>query len=278
MTRAAGTLARAIAPVAAVVVLAAALSGCVRNLSAPEYLDKLDVVYPKPSEFTVCHGYDCTFRSPVRLDAVTWARMRADLHARLGQRRGRARANRPCGLAVRARRRHKDRDHQRHRRARRHPGRRSGPARLHRRIGQHHGLSDSARRCRAAQMARPGHAGLPRHVLRSALVPPDGRLDGKSDRPGIRARHLVPAKRPAGLSGPPERLAMGLWQAELLADPAGARPGDLISPAQALSRCSPPGRPHRAIRPAGAAACPAPWPGGTPPRPASDRRSARASR
>ena len=77
MTRAAGTLARAIAPVAAVVVLAAALSGCVRNLSAPEYLDKLDVVYPKPSEFTVCHGYDCTFRSPVRLDAVTWARMRA---------------------------------------------------------------------------------------------------------------------------------------------------------------------------------------------------------
>ena len=69
----AGVLARVFVPV----VLAVALSGCVRSPSAPEYLDKVHVVYPKDSGFTVCHGYDCAFRSPVRLDTATWAQLRA---------------------------------------------------------------------------------------------------------------------------------------------------------------------------------------------------------
>jgi len=58
-------------------VLAMSLSGCMRLLSAPEYLDKKKVSYPNETAFTVCHGYDCTFRSSVTLEPVTWARVRA---------------------------------------------------------------------------------------------------------------------------------------------------------------------------------------------------------
>ena len=52
-------------------------AGCARFQAPSEYLATKQVSYPAPAKFTVCHGYDCTFRTPVELDAATWARIRA---------------------------------------------------------------------------------------------------------------------------------------------------------------------------------------------------------
>ena len=57
--------------------LALMVSGCFRALSAPEYLSQKKIGYPREAVFTVCHGYDCSYRTAVRLDATSWSRVRA---------------------------------------------------------------------------------------------------------------------------------------------------------------------------------------------------------
>lgn len=52
-------------------------AGCTR-LPAPEaYLHQKSVPMPGPERVTVCHGYDCTYRSTVVFTAAEWQQVRA---------------------------------------------------------------------------------------------------------------------------------------------------------------------------------------------------------
>lgn len=60
----------------AVLFLAALTAACMR-MSAPEaYLQEKSVPKPSSGRVTVCHGYDCTYRSPVVFMAGEWRGVR----------------------------------------------------------------------------------------------------------------------------------------------------------------------------------------------------------
>jgi hypothetical protein len=60
----------------ALVVLALAVA-CTRLPEPAEYFKQKGVAVPRPERFTVCHGYDCTYRSEIELTAAEWASVRA---------------------------------------------------------------------------------------------------------------------------------------------------------------------------------------------------------
>jgi hypothetical protein len=60
----------------ALVLLALAV-GCTRLPEPAEYFKQKGVAAPRPERFTVCHGYDCTYRSEITLRAAEWAAVRA---------------------------------------------------------------------------------------------------------------------------------------------------------------------------------------------------------
>ncbi|MHA1113769.1 MAG: hypothetical protein ACTSRY_04610, partial [Alphaproteobacteria bacterium] len=48
------------------------LAGCIRWADSRAYLTDKGVALPNLESFTVCHGYDCTYKSVVRLDSADW--------------------------------------------------------------------------------------------------------------------------------------------------------------------------------------------------------------
>lgn len=51
-------------------------AGCTRMPAPEDYLRYKSLPVPSPAGVTVCHGYDCTFRSPVAFTAVEWRAVR----------------------------------------------------------------------------------------------------------------------------------------------------------------------------------------------------------
>ena len=54
-----------------------AVSACTRMPEPAAYLEEKSVTPPRPDRFTICHGYDCTYRSEVKLVPEDWERVRA---------------------------------------------------------------------------------------------------------------------------------------------------------------------------------------------------------
>ena len=59
-------------------ILATLASACTRLPEPEAYLEQKSVAAPLVSRFTVCHGYDCTFRTPVKLPPEDWRGIRAN--------------------------------------------------------------------------------------------------------------------------------------------------------------------------------------------------------
>lgn len=52
------------------------VSGCTRLTDPHEYLKEKAQSVPEQRNFTVCHGYDCTFRTALSLDEAEWTAVR----------------------------------------------------------------------------------------------------------------------------------------------------------------------------------------------------------
>ena len=53
------------------------MAGCTRLPDAYAYLQEKTQSVPQQGNFTICHGYDCTFRTALSLDQSEWGRVRA---------------------------------------------------------------------------------------------------------------------------------------------------------------------------------------------------------
>jgi len=61
-----------------VLLLALLATACTRLPAPEDYLKQKAVTPPRLEAFTVCHGYDCTFRSEIGLSDEEWAAIRAE--------------------------------------------------------------------------------------------------------------------------------------------------------------------------------------------------------